>query len=142
MPPPFQVEPGRRPTRRSVPGPSRWMASNRRSFSAPQARFSSSIRSDQAATGSSVSRRQTIAISSHSRSSAASGSMSGCTSVAQPSVGHGTIDQLLRASVMFSFCCFAPGGRSRPIRSGSIPSSSPGATGPLSAIVAPCLAPC
>ncbi len=65
--------PGKRPTTRSVPGPSKWSASNPAAASRRARSSSSSARVAQAATGSGSSSRQTWAISPQSRSSASPG---------------------------------------------------------------------
>ena len=108
------------------PGPSKWSASKRRSFSRVAAAASASARSFHAATGSGSSRRQTWAISSQSRSNASSGGRSGMDEPGpRLCSGHGTTVQFVVRSLITSRISLTNGSWSRPARSGSRSSSSP-----------------
>ena len=130
----IQRDEGSRPTRRSVPGPSKCSASKRRPSSRSAAPTSAASRSRHAASGSSSSSRQTWRSCSHSRSIASSGPVSGCSNSAQPAVGQGTIVQFVVRSLTTWPDSATNGSWSRPTRAGSRSLSRPGATGPDSPI--------
>ena len=84
-PPPANRDVGRRPTVRSVPGPSNRSASNRCSVSRAPTSWSCRPRSRHAAAASGSSSRRSRRARSSSFASASAGASSGCTTVAHVS---------------------------------------------------------
>ena len=89
---------GKRPTVRSVPGPTNRRASRPSSSRRDAASQISVIRRSQAPAGSGSSRRQTCPRSRQSASTAAGGSSSGKTTCAHASVGNGEIVHAIERS--------------------------------------------